>query len=146
METTHGRGLVVMKVLLVGSDGALLEGLAQAFAAQGYSPRAVATLLEARDAASGDPPLLAVLEGSLAAESVADVLAIPLLPGGALMLFSQRADEHSLLSPALRRAVLAELTLPLERNRLMALAQHVSDRVIATGRSGRRTPPEQRAV
>ena len=38
------------------------------------------------------------------------------------------------------------LTLPLERNRLMALAQHVQDRVRATGRASRRTPPEQRLI
>jgi hypothetical protein len=34
----------------------------------------------------------------------------------------------------LRRNVLADLTLPLERNRLSALVQHVCDRAVAAGR------------
>ena len=135
-----------MKVLLAGGDAALLEGLAQTFAAQGYAPRVVGSLHEARDAASRDTPLLVVIEREMAAEASNEALAIPVLPGGALMLYHTRADERSAVSPALQRAVMAELTLPLERNRLLALAQHVSDRAIATGRSGRRTPPEQRAL
>jgi hypothetical protein len=38
------------------------------------------------------------------------------------------------LSPTVQRAVLADLTLPLERNRLVALVQHVGQRAQATGR------------
>jgi hypothetical protein len=38
------------------------------------------------------------------------------------------------LSPTVQRVVLADLTLPLERNRLMALVQHVEDRAKTTGR------------
>jgi len=146
MHMTLGEGLAAMKVLLVGNDAALLEGLAQTFAAQGYAPRVVATLHEARDAASRDAPLLVIAEHDLAASAGAEALAIPVLPGGALMLYHSRAEQAAGISPSLQRLVLAELTLPLERNRLLALAQHVSDRVIATGRTGRRTPPEQRAV
>jgi len=146
MHMTLGEGMAVMKVLLVGDDAALLEGLAQTFAAQGYAPRVVATLHEAREAASRDTPLLVIAEHDLAASAGAEALAIPVLPGGALMLYHARADQLAGISPAVQRLVLAELTLPLERNRLLALAQHVSDRVIATGRTGRRTPPEQRAV
>ena len=141
-------GLTAMRVLLIGGDIALLEGLAQAFAAQGYAPRVVATLHEAREAATDTsiPPLLAVVERGLATGTGADVLAIPLLAGGAFMLYRVRAEDDLPVPPAVQRAVLADLTLPLERNRLLALAQHVSDRAIATGRSGRRTPPEQRAI
>jgi DNA-binding NtrC family response regulator len=135
-----------MRVLLVGSDAALLEGLAQSFAAQGYAPRVVATVADARDAASARPPLLAVVERGLAAAASADALAIPLAPGGALMIYQLKNDDRAAISPALQRLVMAELVLPLERNRLLALAQHVHDRVIAAGRSLRRTPPEQRAL
>lgn len=136
---------VEMRVLLVGGDGALLEGLAQSFAALGYAPQAAATLHEAREAGAAEPPLLAVVERALAAEASADALAIPLAPGGALVLFHGTVDERPSISPTLQRSVMADLTLPLERNRLMALAQHVSERVRATGRSSRRTPPEQEA-
>ena len=134
-----------MKVLLVGEDAALLEGLAQSFAALGYLPRVALSLHEAREGAGVDPPLLAIIDGQLAAESSADALAVPLSPGGALVLYHSTADERPLIPPTLQRAVMADLALPLERNRLMALAQRVSERVRATGRSRRQTPPEQQA-
>ncbi|MEX2153436.1 MAG: hypothetical protein WD825_08860 [Gemmatimonadaceae bacterium] len=140
---THVEG--TMKVLLVGEDAALLEGLAQSFAALGYEPQAVANLHEAREAALVDAPLLAIIDEALASESSAETLAIPLSPGGALVLYHGTVDSRPAIAPALQRSVMADLTLPLERNRLIALAQHVAERVRATGRSKRRTPPEQQA-
>lgn len=134
-----------MKVLLVGEDGALLEGLAQSFAALGYAPQVGGSLHEARESANAEAPLLAVIDESLAEQSTSDTLAIPLSPGGALVMYHTKGDDRAVLSPTLQRAVLAHLTLPLERNRLIALAQRVNERVRATGRSHRRTPPEQQA-
>jgi DNA-binding NtrC family response regulator len=131
-----------LRVLLVGDDAALLEGLAQSFAAAGYLPRTSTTLHDAREAAAEAAPLLAVIEGVLAAESSADALAIPLAPGGALVLYHTTVDARPVIGPTLQRAVMADLTLPLERNRLMALAQHVQERVRTTGRGKRMTPPE----
>jgi DNA-binding NtrC family response regulator len=133
-----------MRVLLVGEDAALLEGLSQSFAALGYVPQVVSTLHDAREFALATPPLLAIVDGELAAESGAEALAIPLAPGGALVLYHSADEDRPSISPTLQRAVLAELTLPLERNRLIALAQHVQERVRATGRGKRTTPPEQR--
>jgi hypothetical protein len=143
-----GEGSADMRVLLVGEDGALLEGLSQSLAAVGYVPIATSTLHEARDAAAAgaSPPLLVVVQRELAAEASAEALGIVLAPGGALVLFQSTSTIAAPISPTLQRSVLAELTLPLERNRLIALAQHVHERVVATGRSGRRTPPEQRAL
>jgi len=141
---TQVEGAVEVRVLLVGEDAALLEGLSQSFAALGYVPHVVPTLHEAREFALTTAPLLAVVDGELAAESGADALAIPLSPGGALVLYHNKVDDRATISPTLQRAVLAELTLPLERNRLIALAQHVQERVRATGRGKRTTPPEQR--
>lgn len=138
-------GLGEMKVLLVGGDGALLEGLSQSFAALGYVPQVASTLHEAREAALTAAPLMAVVERELAAESGADALAIPLAPGGALVLFHGTVDVRPAISPTLQRSVLADLTLPLERHRLVALAQHVQERARATGRGKRTTPPEQQA-
>jgi hypothetical protein len=48
------------------------------------------------------------------------------------------------LGPGLQRAVLADLTLPLERNRLVALVAHVRDRALTTGRGGRSSDPTRR--
>jgi len=45
-----------------------------------------------------------------------------------------------MLAPALQRALLADLALPLERNRLLALVQHVEERARATGRRSHDTP------
>lgn len=134
-----------MNVLLVGEDGALLEGLSQSFAAMGYAPHAVATLHEAREAASASAPLLAVVERVLASKASAEALAIQLAPGGAIVLYHSAGESPLAIPPALQRSVLADLTLPLERNRLMALAQHVHERVRTTGRGSRTTPPEQQA-
>lgn len=135
-----------MRVLLVGEDSALLEGLSQSLAAVGYVPQAATTLHDARESAAASAPLLVVVQRELAAEASAEALGIPLAPGGAFVLFHGTATTFIAISPTLQRSVLAELTLPLERNRLVALAQHVHERVLATGRAGRRTPPEQRAL
>jgi DNA-binding NtrC family response regulator len=134
-----------LQVLLVGPDSALLEGLAQSFAAMGYTPRVRETLHDAREAAASRPPLLVVVDSELAEEASADALAIALAPGGALVLYHGATDVRPAVPLTLQRSVLADLTLPLERKRLLALAQHVSERVRATGRSQRRTPPEQQA-
>ncbi|HEU4993316.1 MAG TPA: hypothetical protein VFT29_00770 [Gemmatimonadaceae bacterium] len=135
-------GSAEMKVLLVGLDAALLEGLAQSFAAVGYAPLVATTLHDAREAATPTAPLLAVVDGALAAEAAGDALAIPLAPGGALVLFHGSVERRPIVSLTLQRAVMADLTLPLERNRLLALAQHVQERAFATGRGLRQTPPE----
>jgi DNA-binding NtrC family response regulator len=135
-----------MRVLLVGEDGALLEGLSQSLAAVGYVPMTAATLHEARESAAANAPLLVVVQRELAAQASAEALGISLAPGGALVLFRGASAAAAAIAPTLQRSVLAELTLPLERNRLIALAQHVHERVLATGRAGRRTPPEQRAL
>ena len=134
-----------MHVLLVGEDAALLEGLSQSFAALGYAPRVADALHWARENGQNQAPLIAVISGVLAAESPADVMAIPLAPGGVFVLYHTTVDSRPAITPSLQRAVMADLTLPLERNRLMALAQHVSERVRVTGRAQRRTPPEQQA-
>jgi DNA-binding NtrC family response regulator len=141
---THSNTFGELAVLLVGSDVALLEGLSQSFAALGYAPRTALSLHDAREVAIQSQPLIAVVERRLAAESSSEALAISLVPGGALVLYHP-TDDRPPVAPALMRAVIADLTLPLERHRLLALAQRIQERVRATGRARRRdTPPEQR--
>ena len=132
-------------ILLVGSDAALLEGLSQSLAGLGYLPKVALGLRDAREIAASDPPLIAVVRAELAAEPSAEVLRIPLAPGGALVLYHTTGLAVQVLSPAMQRSVLAELALPLERHRLIALVQQVAARSAATGRRDREAPPEQRA-
>jgi len=122
-------------MLLVGADAALLEGIAQALASAGHHVLTAASLAEAGFVAAASPPLLAVVDRALLAH--ADVRGIGLAPGGALVVFG---DPQSPLPAPVRRMVLAELRLPLERERLSALALHVEARAASTGR-GRKTPP-----
>jgi hypothetical protein len=68
------------------------------------------------------------------------MLGISLAPGGALLLYRVVGSPVIALPPGLQRAVLADLTLPLERNRLVALVTHVRDRARVTGR-GRISDP-----
>ena len=131
-------------MLLVGSDAALLEGLTQSLAAVGRAPTVVTTLHEARETASASPPLIALVDRGLAAAAGAELLSIPLCPGGAIVLYRGMGASAHTLPHAFQRLVLADLTLPLERNRLVALVQHVEDRARVTGRSA--SPhPEARA-
>jgi DNA-binding NtrC family response regulator len=123
------------QILLVGDELPLLEGLAQSFAALGFTPTVAQTLPEAREVAAQHPPLVAVISRALAAASTADTLGIPLAAGGALVLYRSVGSMLVTFSATIQRAVLADLTLPLERNRLMALVQHVEQRAKAAGRA-----------
>lgn len=132
-------------VMLVGSDVALLEGLAQSLSGLGHRPLVTPTLSDARELAMDLPPLILVVDRALASASGTEMLAISIASGGARILYRAAAMPPAPLFPALQRAVLADLTLPLERHRLAALVQSISDRAKATGRAPRQTPPERRA-
>jgi hypothetical protein len=126
-------------ILLIGSDTPLLEGLAQTLAAVGHLPVIAGTLADAAEVAHAAPPLIAVIERSLAFGG--DAFRMPLAPGGTLVLYRTARDPAPPLTPALQRLVLADVTLPLERKRLVALVQHVAERAQATGRGPVHTPP-----
>ncbi|HEY2067336.1 MAG TPA: hypothetical protein VGG84_15380 [Gemmatimonadaceae bacterium] len=133
-------------VILVGTDVALLEGLAQSLAALGLAPKVARTLSEARELASAQPPLVLVVDRTLASDAGAELLGTPVAAGGARLLYRTASTPLAPLLPALQRAVLADLTLPLERHRLTALVQSVRERARATGRTPRHTPPETRLL
>jgi DNA-binding NtrC family response regulator len=132
------------QILLVGTELALLEGLAQSFAALGFVPTVAQSVQEGREIAAQNPPLIAVISRVLASPASTDTLSIPLAPGGALVLFRVVGSPVATLSPTLQRVVLADLTLPLERNRLIALVQHVEERAKTTGRGYGETGEERR--
>jgi DNA-binding NtrC family response regulator len=121
-------------ILLVGSDLSLLEGLAQSLSAQGHGTQVAASFADARDLAAQERPLIAVIEREMATNSAGEVLGISLAAGGALVLYRSGPVKTLAVPHVLQRHVLADLALPLERNRLSALVQHVSDRATAAGR------------
>jgi DNA-binding NtrC family response regulator len=131
-------------ILLAGEDPALLEGLVQSLVALGHNPSVALSLAEAREGAvRGDAPLMLVVDRGFIDGTGTEVLGVPLAPGGTLVLYRTPGSSYAgALSPPLQRAVLADLTLPLERNRLVALVQHVEERARATGRTPRHTPRE----
>lgn len=133
--------LTVADLLLVGADAALLEGIAQTLTAAGHQVLTAVSIDEASFIAAAAPPLLAVVDRTLLVTD-ADARALGLAPGGALVVFG---DPASPLPGPVRRTVLAELRLPLERARLTALAAHVAARAQRTGRNATTpTPPESR--
>ena len=109
-------------ILLVGGDAALLEGVVQTLAARGYATIVATSLQDAVECCAGNLPLVAVIDRDLAADAPGLALGIPLVRGGALVVFHQTVEHPPVLAPALQRALLADLALPLERNRLLALA------------------------
>jgi hypothetical protein len=135
-------------VFLIGAEDALLEGIAQTLAAAGHQPRVFPGVVDAHARARGEVPLVAVVDRALAVSDPA-ALRLPLAVGGATLLYRSGAEPvpDSALSLAVQRLVMAELTLPLERHRLLALIQRVEERARVTGRGARGTdtPPEQRA-
>src|ERR687886_691603 len=86
-----------------------------------------------------DTPLLEGLAQTLAAVGHLPMIA------GSLGDAAEVAHPAPPLPPALQRLVLADVTLPLERKRLVALVQHVTERAQATGRGPVHTPPGRQA-
>src|SRR3954468_8137121 len=121
-------------ILLVGKDVSLLEGLAQSLSAQGHGTRVASSFSEARELATVEPPLIAVVERAMAADSAREVLGLRLAAGGAVVLYRAGSGQVAAVPHVLQRHVLADLALPLERNRLSALVQSVKDRATAAGR------------
>ena len=120
-------------ILLIGSNQALLEGLAQSLVNAGHTVHHAHTAHQGVEIALADRPLVVVVE-RLSAETDPDALRIPLASGGAVLLCHTEGDAPTSLPPALHRLVLADLTLPLERNRLHALVYRLADRARVTGR------------
>jgi len=131
----------VAKVILVGADVALLEGLAQTLLGFGHEVLFAATIDDIAAAVSEELPALAVVSSD-SLQDVARGATLPLTPGGALIVYCKSHDERPFLPPQLQRATLAQLVLPLERKRLLALVQSFDARSRTTGRAIREEPGE----
>jgi DNA-binding NtrC family response regulator len=129
----------VAKVMLVGADVALLEGLAQTLIGFGHNVSFAATVAEAAASLSGNLPALAVVSCE-ALEEAGMGMTLPVTPGGAMIVYGTSHSEEPFLPTKLQRATLAHLVLPLERHRLLALVQSFDQRSRTTGRSTREEP------
>ena len=124
------------KVILVGADTALLEGLAQTLLGLDHDVLFATTVGEAAVMANDGLPALTVVSSD-ALEDAGVGAALPLSLGSALIVYGSTHDDRPFLPPRLQRATLAHLVLPLERHRLVALIQSFENRSRTTGRSMR---------
>ena len=122
-----------MNVILVGTDAALLEGLAQSYASSGFKPNVVSSLIDACELSVESRPIVALVERDLAMASPGDAMSIQLASGGSLALF-HGGDSAGMTPIRLQRSVVAELILPLERARLMALTRSLAGRAEVAGK------------
>ena len=127
------------KVILIGTDVALLEGLAQTLLGSGHDVSFAATVADAAGPLSADLPAMAVVSSEALADAGTGVT-LPLTPGGALIIYGTSHSNQPFLPTKLQRATLAHLVLPLERHRLLALVQSFDTRSRTTGRSTRDEP------
>lgn len=127
-------------ILLIGRDPALLEGLSQMLAHAGHSPHVAGTAHEAAELAAAGSGALVVLAEQAELLGHPELARLPLRSGGALLIYHDGSEPPAPLPPPLQRLVMAALTLPLERHRLIALVQRVAERVQATGRGEDRAP------
>ena len=129
------------KVILVGADVALMEGLAQTLIGLGHDVSFAVTVAEAAGSLNEDLPALAVVSCQ-ALEEAGMGMTLPLTPGGAMIVYGTSHDDRPFLPTKLQRATLAHLVLPLERHRLVALVQSFENRSRTTGRSTREEPSD----
>jgi hypothetical protein len=134
-------------ILLAGVNTALLEGLAQALSSTGQRVVVADSLEEAEDLQARQPAILTVTERNLVSDSdpARAFLRDTLAGGGAIVTYREAGDTSRALPALLARHVLADLVLPLERNRLVALAEHLATRAKAVGRASDVTHPDSPA-
>ena len=134
-------------ILLAGGNTALLEGLAQALANTGQRVVVAHSLEEASELEVRNPTILTVAERGLVTDTDAgrNFLRVTMAGGGALVTYREAGDTSRALPAVLARHVLADLVLPLERNRLVALAEHLASRAKAVGRPADATLPDSPA-
>jgi len=122
----------VASILVVGPDTAVLEGVSQTLVGAGHQVVVARDIPEALETLRRKRPLIAVVHCEELLKG-GDVFRIPLASGGALLAFHCDDADATRLPFRLQRATLAELQLPLERQRLLALVRYVESRALAAG-------------
>ena len=120
-------------LLIVGTDTALIEGTSQTLTAAGHQLLFSPTLLEALDSVGDARPIVVLVERS-AIDEIRMTLRVPLAEGGAFLVFHGEDSPPMSMPPRVQRATLAELELPLESKRLLALVRYVETRAQIVGR------------
>lgn len=119
-------------IVAIGPDTALLEGIAQTLIGAGHQVLVTRDIPEALDQLQEKEPLIALVECDELLNGGA-ALKSTIARGGALVTF--HCDGESRRPPfSFQRSTLAELSLPLEKQRLLALIKYVEARIEATGR------------
>jgi hypothetical protein len=119
-------------LLLVGTDNALIEGIAQLLTAADHKLYFAPSLADALESVGDVRPLMILVERS-AIDEIRMTLRVPLAPGGAFVVFHGDDTTTGPLPHRVQRATLAELSLPLERQRLLALIRYVEKRAQTVG-------------
>lgn len=124
-------------ILVVGPDVALIEGVAQTLTGAGNQVVVAKDIPEALETLHGMHPLIALVNcPELVARGA--MLHSVVAHGGAVLAFHCDEDEE-ILPFRVKRTTLAELTLPLERQRLLALVKYIEARARAAGRDADET-------
>lgn len=119
-------------VLIVGTDTALIEGISQNLTAKGHQVFFSGSLADALEAVGDVRPMVVLVErGSI--DETRMTLRIPLAQRGAFVVFHAEDSVSQPLPHRVQRATLAELELPLETQRLIALIRYVESRAQALG-------------
>lgn len=121
-------------ILVIGSDPALLEGVSQALGGAGHQVTVAHDVSEAMENLHGLRPLVALVNRDHFANGLTG-FAVPVARGGALMTYRTSDEDPRPVPYQARRAPLAELQLPLERQRLLTLVKCVEDRARTCGRT-----------
>lgn len=132
-------------ILVVGSDVALLEGVAQTLVGAGHQVVVAKDVPEALETLDGERPLVALVHGDELLTHGAALRPI-LAEGGALLAFHRDDADEMGLPFRVKRTTLAELTLPLERQRLLALVRYVESRAQAAGRGSSEAESSEREI
>jgi DNA-binding NtrC family response regulator len=120
-------------LLIVGTDNALIEGMSQTLTGAGHEVMFSRSLAEAIESVGDLRPLVLLVERS-AIDEIRSTLRVPQAEGGAILVFHPEDTVSPSLPHRLQRATLAELELPLERQRLLALIRYVEKRAHTVGR------------
>lgn len=121
-------------ILIVGTDPALLEGVSQTLGGAGHQVTVAHDAAEAVENLHGLRPLVALVNKDNLISGVGG-FGVHLARGGALMTYRSSDDEPLSLPFSVQRATLAELQLPLERQRLLTLVKFVEERARTCGRT-----------
>ena len=120
-------------ILVIGPDTALLEGISQTLVGAGHRVVVAKDVAEALETLQGAKPLVALVDCDELNKG-GSIFRVSLAQGGALLAFHCDDEDAVDLPFRLQRATLAELKLPLERQRLLALVRYVESRARAAGR------------